>query len=298
MIVTTHNRAKLLDTLLVELVAQSAPKEQFEILVVNNASNDETKHMIAKYVDKERGTRLKYIWEGELGMSIARNTGCNQALGEYVAFVDDDARVGKKWVAEIISAIEDKHPDILGGPLGTFYLANKPDWYKDEYQQRGWGRASKWLEEGEYLSGSNFIMRKHLLKKLGGFKKELGPVGRRLGFGDETGVQYLAWQLNPKLKVWYEPKISVTHLVPDYKMRLKYRIMSQIRLGQQHRRVYGRLYGFRDVVVGLRAVIRLMWNTLRMLIREKRRWPFWQQFVYEEMARGWYDLGRGLAFIN
>jgi glycosyltransferase involved in cell wall biosynthesis len=87
-IICTRNRAKLLRDAMASVVEQGIPKSDYEIVVVDNASTDETPDVVAEF----RGSaHIRYVHEEKLGLCIARNTGWRAASGRYVAFFDDDA---------------------------------------------------------------------------------------------------------------------------------------------------------------------------------------------------------------
>lgn len=90
-IIPTRNRQSLLKRALDSVISQTY--KNLEIIIVDDASQDETQFVARDYVDKDR--RVKYFKHlTPMGGSGARNTGINVASGEYVAFLDDD----DEWV--------------------------------------------------------------------------------------------------------------------------------------------------------------------------------------------------------
>jgi len=84
-IMPTYNRASLLNNALKSALNQTYPN--LEIVVVDDASTDKTKEL----VEGLNSPIIKYIQHSKnRGGSAARNTGINNAIGEYVAFLDDD----------------------------------------------------------------------------------------------------------------------------------------------------------------------------------------------------------------
>lgn len=84
-IVPVYNGAETLDACLEALVDQSYPREQFEVIVVNDGSTDETPQIAARYP-----VRLINLESNE-GRIVARNTGARAARFETLVF--NDARV-------------------------------------------------------------------------------------------------------------------------------------------------------------------------------------------------------------
>lgn len=58
----------------------------FELIVVDDGSNDNTQEAIADIKD----TRVKYIYQENMGAPVARNTGIDAAKGDYISFLDSD----------------------------------------------------------------------------------------------------------------------------------------------------------------------------------------------------------------
>lgn len=83
-IVTTFNRARLLEQAVTSVVCQTF--RDFEILILDNNSTDETESIVRRFGDR----RLNYIRHAPLNISQARNLGLGKATGEFVAFLDDD----------------------------------------------------------------------------------------------------------------------------------------------------------------------------------------------------------------
>ncbi len=88
-IITTHNRANLLSKAINSILNQTY--SNFEVIIVDDASTDNTKEIIEKFNDK----RIRYIRHNiNRGCASARNTGISISRGKWVAFLDDD----DEWV--------------------------------------------------------------------------------------------------------------------------------------------------------------------------------------------------------
>lgn len=84
-IIPTYNSAHMVcDTINSVL---SSKEEDYEIIVVNDGSTDNTETVIASYLSDKR---IKYIEQENKGLSGARNTGVLNAKGEYLVFLDAD----------------------------------------------------------------------------------------------------------------------------------------------------------------------------------------------------------------
>jgi glycosyltransferase involved in cell wall biosynthesis len=84
-VIPTKNRANFLDLAIRSVVNQTF--KDFEILIVDAASSDDTEGVVRKFRDE----RIRYIYQQvDRGVSASRNTGIEQSSGNYVGFLDDD----------------------------------------------------------------------------------------------------------------------------------------------------------------------------------------------------------------
>ncbi|MBL4899048.1 MAG: glycosyltransferase family 2 protein [Colwellia sp.] len=106
-IIPTYNRNELVLDAIDSVLEQTF--QNFEIIIVDDGSTDDTKTHIDKYQKKD--TRIKYIFQENQGVSIARNTGIDAAQGQYIAFLDSDDRfLIDKLERQVL--ILDKHLDV------------------------------------------------------------------------------------------------------------------------------------------------------------------------------------------
>ena len=70
---------------------------EWELIIVDNNSIDETKELIKEYKINSR-INIRYIFERKQGLSYARNRGIKKAKGRIIVFTDDDIMVEKSWL--------------------------------------------------------------------------------------------------------------------------------------------------------------------------------------------------------
>lgn len=86
LIITTYNYANYVERAIRSALDQSLSKSNFEIIVVNDASTDGTRDVLANYTDEVRVINL----EENVGLAGARNIGIKKAKGQFVTFLDAD----------------------------------------------------------------------------------------------------------------------------------------------------------------------------------------------------------------
>ena len=285
-VVSTYNRSRLLKHCLSSLINQNANNKLFEIIVVDNNSIDNTKDIIVDFINDFPQFKISYVKETKQGLSYARNAGCINASGEYLAYIDDDAAASKNWIKNITRTIDKVKPDILGGPIYPYYLSKKPLWFKDAYEIRSQGNKERFLKEGENLSGSNFIIRKYILKKLGMFNTNLGMRGNRLRYGEEIQIMLEARKKIGNVQIYYNPEIEVKHLVKKSNLVLLNRLKNKFLSGIQNIDIYGkkRLSKFRFFVnINIALFKGAFLIFFGRFFRDKDECYYYENFIFEKV---------------
>ena len=213
-VICTHNRANYLKGALESVLNQSLSKRKYEVIVVDNASCDHTKSVVRK---QSSNNIVRYIFEPELGLALARNTGFKNSRGQYVAYLDDDAFASNTWLEAIVNAFEKTTPKpaCVGGWVEPVWDIPRPTWLPKEFESFlsifEWFEQPRFLGVYENLFGTNIAFRKKDLLELGGFKYFLGRKGNNLMSAEETLLQE---QLRAQGKgILYHPQIHVRHAV-------------------------------------------------------------------------------------
>lgn len=235
-IVCTYNRQDLLSLCLQSLIEQALDKSLYEVIIVNNCSTDGTQEISESFSTQHSNFRV--VVENRLGLSYARNRGWNEAGGQYVAYIDDDAQACSDWISNIVLFIH-RNPEIgvFGGPYDAFYLVSPPDWFPPEYGSLNLGEQEREIILGrEWIVGSNMVIRKELFYKYGGFDVNLGMIGGKTSYGEETNF-FLSIS-DKGYKIFYVPSIRVVHLVANYKMSLKWLLISSFSAGRHYELIF------------------------------------------------------------
>jgi glycosyltransferase involved in cell wall biosynthesis len=224
-VVCTFNREKLLPKCLDSLCNQTISHTQYEIIVVDNASTDNTPSIVADFKSKFPNHSINRILEGKQGLGYARNTGWKQATGRFVAYIDDDAIAGVEWLqqaSEIIMSLQPT-PICVGGPIGVYFTTPQPEWFKEQYEIRTMGDEPRFLAAGESFSGSNMIWDKSYLVRFNGFDVNKGVTGEYISVGEETALFRRVWSDIPGANFFYSPRLKIQHFVAPVKLTLRYR---------------------------------------------------------------------------
>ena len=141
----------------------------FEIVMVDDASNDRTVEIISRFKDQ----RIKCLRNKEwLGIPKSRNTGLEHAVGKYIFFTDADCTVSKDWIEEGLSCFAD---DCVGVEGRIIYVSeNYQPAYSDYVLENRNG--------GKFMT-ANVAYRSDILEAVGGLNENIKyRTDRDLGF--------------------------------------------------------------------------------------------------------------------
>ncbi|GAB3172277.1 glycosyltransferase [Streptomyces incanus] len=217
-VVATRERAGQLARALDSLLAQDHP--HFEIVVIDNAPvTDGTRDL----VQRKYGERVRYVREPVPGLATAHNTGLAHALGEVIAFTDDDVVADARWLTELTAPfVADPElgcatglilPARLRTPAqvlleshGGFAKGFTPTTYDPRNPPRDEPLFP--FTAGRFGSGANMAFRTEVLRAVGGFDPATGAGTPARGGDDLYGfVRVLAQghrlRYTPRALVWH-----------------------------------------------------------------------------------------------
>ena len=224
-ILCTYNRhlylRKALDSIAGSALAEST---DWEVLVIDNNSNDQTPNVVNEFATRYPG-RFRYIFEPQQGKSRALNTGIRESRGDVLAFVDDDVTVAPTWLWNLTAGLRNGQWAGAGGRVLPARTFSPPSWLKIEsaYAFGPLALFDPRLEAGQLTEaplGNNMAFRKEMFENYGGFRTDLGPCpGNEIRSEDSEFADRL---LAAGERLRYEPSAVVHHVVPDNRVRKKY----------------------------------------------------------------------------
>lgn len=231
-IIPTRNRADFLSMALISLTEQTLSMDEFEILIIDNGSTDNTLRIIEKY--SAQLNNLRYFYEPEPGLHVGRHRGMLEAKNDILVFADDDIEAFPTWLQSIQSAFCDPNVAMVGGNNIPMFLAPPPQWLLALWN-RPFKRniraipALSIIEMNEsnkdcdpYLVwGCNFSIRKTVLLAAGGFHPDGMPKELIRFRGDgETHVSRFVRESG--MRCIFHPGASVHHKVTQERMTFDY----------------------------------------------------------------------------
>ncbi|HYN85336.1 MAG TPA: glycosyltransferase [Pyrinomonadaceae bacterium] len=153
-----------------------------EVIVVDNASRDETRALLAHF---EGLVRVIHNDENR-GFVDACNQGAAAARGRFLVFLNNDTVVLRDWLAALVETVErDERVGAVGSlflyPTGMVQEAGSVVWRDGGAHHYGWGgRADDarfaFAREVDYCSGASLLVRRELFERLGGVDRRYAPA--------------------------------------------------------------------------------------------------------------------------
>lgn len=225
-IVCTRDRASLLRRVLESMTALIVPDRLcWEILVVDNGSEDDTPDVVASFAAQ---LPVACVTASEPGLSNARNVGVRHARGRHIVWTDDDVRVDGNWLAAYVSAFR-AFPDgvVFGGSSTPILEEPTPAWFHESQSElKGLlayrnpsGLAHRLTVNGQLPYGLNYAIRAEE-QRVHPYDPMLGVApGRRRG-GEE--LQVIKKILATGAAGYWVPDAKVFHIIPAARQTLEY----------------------------------------------------------------------------
>jgi glycosyltransferase involved in cell wall biosynthesis len=131
-IIPTFNRSSMLASAVESVLGQLSCGVEYELLVVDNNSTDDTPEVVEKFI--KAGASVRYQFEAKQGVSNARNCGIANTTSDIIAFLDDDVVAQTDWIRRIKECF-DLHPEVLlvGGKVLPRWKSSPPSWLTREH---------------------------------------------------------------------------------------------------------------------------------------------------------------------
>jgi glycosyltransferase involved in cell wall biosynthesis len=172
LVIPAYNERRYIRNAL-EAALKNGKGKFLEILVVDNASTDDTARVAASFP----GVRV--VREERKGTGNARQTGFEQAKGEVVAYVDADTLIPEGWVEAIERAFRDPEVVFLSGPFRYYESKRYPIWLLNAIW---WVTPPIYWAVGYMGNTGNCAIRASALRAAGGYDRSISF------YGDDTDL--------------------------------------------------------------------------------------------------------------
>jgi glycosyltransferase involved in cell wall biosynthesis len=316
-VVPTRNRSASLQRLLDSIRDAAHPPDlETRVIVVDNASTDDTKDVVDR-CDPIAGRRPSYVRETVLGRSAALNAGILAGDGDLVGFLDDDERIAPAWLTVVRDAFAGGTVDFISGPCWPDWGAPPPAWLPRRYPA-----VIGWIDSGDrvltygsdydgIMMGGNSVVRRRTIVRVGLFEASLGRSGRKLTTGEDA--EYFERLMAIGARGHYLPSLVIYHYVPPERLTKRYhrrwcfyRGISLARIERLRPQPVAHLLGvprylFGNAVRGIAGMARAATgrdqNPERAFTNELQIWDL-AGFAYGRWVAGIGNRGPGIGLQN
>ena len=198
-IIPVRNRPDEIAQCLTSLGGLDYPPDRIEIIVVDDASDDNTPEVISGYPVKLLKNNVR------MQASYSRNLAAKEAKGDIIAFIDSDCTADHLWLKELVPAFDDPENGAAGGMVDSWFDKKAIDQYEKVFSSLNMGTRSKSSKEDGsffYLPACNLLVKKDIFLGLNGFNADM-TVGEDVDF---------CWRLKDSgYEVEYRPAGVVFH---------------------------------------------------------------------------------------
>lgn len=198
-VVPAYNEEKNIANCLKALENQTIPRDQYEIIVVDGASEDRTVDIASQYADKV----IQQVSEGVGG---ARNDGVKIAKYDIIATTDADCEPMKDWLESIYIQFRENDIVAISGSLEPFDFSNMRK--VEQYVYKGLFEASNWILVVAsvfgyfHLCGANSAFDRNIFMEIGGYMP--------LAYADDIE---LFTRINKKGQVQFDKNMQILYSV-------------------------------------------------------------------------------------
>jgi glycosyltransferase involved in cell wall biosynthesis len=211
-LMATHNGADTIERTLAAMSELEPPPGGWRLVVVNNASTDDSEARILKWRDR---LPLDYVIEPALGKSNAMNTALDHAAGDFIVMTDDDVLPDRDWLVQWRRAADAyPHCSVFGGAIAPQFDDAPPPWPMPQTCLTVLYAQTPPHAEGEIepvdVSGPNMAVRRSVADQGWRFAASFMVGANGLMGEDSDFVRRLAAAGH---KVGFAPRARVRHIV-------------------------------------------------------------------------------------
>ena len=301
----TFNRVEAIGLTLEHLAAQTLPMSEFEVVVVDDGSTDDTEEYVTQ---RSWAFELNYHRRNNSGAATTRNFGVAQSRAPLILFLDSDVVADSRLLELHVESHRGLEDRLIVGRVKPWPEPSRP-WYEQVvYAEGGMDYGDTARSVPFYMTlGGNFSIARGVFDAVGGYNQSFPAAGC-----EETEFAYRAEQAG--FSLWYQPEAIGYHNHPRslyQRCQQQYAHMSSMALLiAMHPQLQTVIFGvdevmpifsqplsfsaarlrFTTAILGLRPIRSALYRSL-MLVDQRRLSPRLASMLFWQLIRGWKHAG-------
>lgn len=281
LVICTRNRNDMIIDVLNSAQSQTFDKSQFEVLILDQSTNEETKKIAENYKD------FKYIKLNSTGIAISRNEGIKLSQGEIIAFVDDDVYFDKDYLQSIhdFFKFSELKPDMVGGKTILDLLGEKPKWLEKDLF--GILATADYGDEPKLYDGHikhvpytcNMAVKRECAEAIGEFS---------MFYKMNEDVLFAQSAKEKGFVVAYNPKMTVHHKISQDRMTYNYYKSRYYCHGMSDAHLYYYLNQYSKKDIPLKIGVHFSRIIESLVVKYTKKTPY---DIYYQKLRLYYNAG-------
>ena len=228
-----NSESRIAETIKFLALQEISTEVEWEVIVVNNASVDNTSMIAAdswqRYYHGSRAS-FRIVDELQPGLTHARVTGIKKAEGEVIIFCDDDNHFSASYVASALRIMR-THPTtgIVGGIAKPKFSIQGREWVQDFFISMAVGPQAPEDGRVNWVYGAGMVIRKDVFRKLQEKKIQLllsDRSGKVLTSGGDSEICCLASFIG--FEIYYTSELVLFHDIPPHRLEKKHYLKAKM----------------------------------------------------------------------
>jgi glycosyltransferase involved in cell wall biosynthesis len=198
------------------LQVETAGQFKYEIVVVDNASTDTTPQVVESV--QQAAPVVRYVHEPKKGIATARNRGLREAVGDWIAFFDDDQLADPQWLLTLFTYAREYNLRVVGGAVHL----KLPDGCQRDlhtFPRMLLGESRLGNEPFPYSlkvspGTGNLMLHRSVFEQVGAFDEAFAVRA------EDTDLYCRVWRAG--IEAWYVPAAIVHHVTPPARLEVAY----------------------------------------------------------------------------
>jgi glycosyltransferase involved in cell wall biosynthesis len=199
-IIPTYNRPNELSRCLNSIERLHFSRERFEVIVVDDGSTIQLQEMIHF---TQYHFAIKVFRQSNAGPAAARNLGAQQAIGDFLIFIDDDCLTIPGWLSKIEARLKQHPTNVVGGKTMNALRHNPFAIASQMIIDAAYEYYNAFSENAAFFTSNNMTIPSALFRSIGGFKST---------FRTSEDREFCDHWLSKGYKMIYAPEIILYHL--------------------------------------------------------------------------------------